>query len=77
MSRHYHTLESEKYYTGSLLTDHQLSRMKMRQTFKDCIVNCTLVIITAAAAFYAIKTMPFWLPEVQAWFHQITNYKYA
>lgn len=77
MSKYYQSLESEKYYTTSLLTDQMISRMKTRQMFKDCIVNCFLVILASVAAFYAIKTMPVWLPTVETWFHQATNYRYA
>jgi tRNA threonylcarbamoyladenosine modification (KEOPS) complex Cgi121 subunit len=77
MSKIYHTLDSEKYFTATLLADKKLARMQANKTIKTMFVNCMIVIATSVAAFYAIKTMPMWLPTFESAFHQFTNYKYA
>lgn len=77
MSKTYQTLDSEKYFTAALLADKKLARMQANHTIKNMFVNCTIVILASVAAFYAIKTMPMWLPTFEATFHQITNYKFA
>lgn len=77
MARKYHTLDSEKYFTAALLADKKLSRMQANESIKTVLVNSFIAIAFGVACFYAIKTMPMWLPTVETWFHQMTSYKYA
>ncbi len=77
MATNHHKLDSEKYFTATLLADKKLARLQANETIKKLFVDCTIVILATLAGFYAIKTMPVWLPAAQTWFHQLTSYKYA
>lgn len=77
MPRVYQSLESEKYLLESLKQDKRLHRQRVRKSASQAITNMIIIVLASVAAFYAIKTMPAWLPVVETTFHQWTNYKYA
>ena len=77
MPRTYLSLDSEKYFTQSLLNDQKMARKQANKSIMSTFFNLVIVALFAVAAIYAIKTMPEWLPTAQAWFHQTTNYKYV
>ena len=77
MPKTYLSLDSEKYFTQSLLNDKKLARKQANKSIMTTFFNSVLLIVFAVAAIYAIKTMPEWLPTAEAWFHSATNYKYA
>ncbi|QEG22989.1 hypothetical protein [Mariniblastus fucicola] len=76
MSKFYHSLESEKYFLSSLQSDQQIARQKARASAEQAITNLIIIVLAVAAGFYAIKSMPVWLPVVESSFHKITNYRY-
>lgn len=77
MTKVYQSLVSEKYLLESLKHDQQLARQHARETASQAITNMIIIVLAAAAGFYAVKTMPMWLPIVETTFHQWTNYKYV
>lgn len=77
MTKIYHSLESEKYLLASLKADKKTARMQARENVRTAVTNMMIIVLSAAVGFYAIKTMPDWLPVVQNAFHQFTNYKYV
>lgn len=77
MTKIYHSLESEKYLLASLRDDKKTARMQARESIRTAVTNMMIVVVSVAVGFYAIKTMPEWLPVVQNAFHQFTNYKYV
>ncbi|MEM9413739.1 MAG: hypothetical protein AAGA30_21705 [Planctomycetota bacterium] len=77
MSQHYHSLESEKYFTAALLSDQKRTQRRTRSVFGKYIANASIIILACLAAYIAIKTMPAWLPHAEALFHQLTNYRYV
>lgn len=76
MKTKYHSLDSEKYMMQSLLNDQKNARRRARASFGAAIWNTTIIALAAVAGFYAIKTMPDWLPTVQTTFHEVTSYRY-
>jgi len=76
MSNHHQSLQSEKYLLATLRDDKQLARQQARASIQNTFWNVCLVAISAAAGFYAVKTMPIWMPFVESSFHQLTNYRY-
>jgi len=77
MTKIYHSLESEKYLLDSLRKDKKSARMQARESLRTGITNMMILVVSAAVGFYAIKTMPEWLPVAQNTFHEFTNYKYV
>lgn len=76
MKNQHHALESEKYMLEALRDDHYAARQQARANIGTAIWNFCIVAVAAVAGFYAVKTMPEWLPTVQTAFHEFTNYRY-
>lgn len=76
MKNQHHQLESEKYMMTSLLNDKKAARKQARANIGNAMWNTFIVALAAVAGFYAVQTMPEWLPTVQTTFHEFTSYRY-
>jgi hypothetical protein len=74
--KHYQTLQSEKLFTSNLVSDRKLALRQARKSIGEAFVNCLLAISVGVSMYIAISLMPHWLPAVQTWFHEMTNYRY-
>ncbi len=72
----YQTLDSEKYFTQSLVADHKASRKTQMAKLGNAIVNLALFASLCLTLYIAYCLMPHWLPVVETWFHEMTRYQY-
>lgn len=76
MSKHTHILKSEQYLLSSLEQDHKIARQIARENIRTAFWNTCIVALAAVAGYYAVVTMPEWLPIAEKGFHEFTNYRY-
>ena len=77
MSQFHKTLESAKYLTGSIHDQKYMARKQARENISQAATNMIIIGLAALAGYYAIITMPAWLPSAESTFHQVTNYNYV
>jgi sulfite exporter TauE/SafE len=77
MPKVYQSLESEKYLLEALKKDKNFARQQARKSASQAFTNILIIALAVAAGYFAIKSMPAWLPVVETTFHQWTNYKYV
>ncbi len=77
MSQFHKTLESAKYLVGSVHDQKYMARKQARANASQAFTNLIIIGLAALAGYYAIVTMPAWLPTAESSFHQVTNYQYV
>ncbi len=74
-------LDSEKYFTSShftqsLASDHKSSKMKKLASLWSSFVTLVLFLSACVLAYMAFVTAPHWIPVLETWFHETTNYRH-
>jgi len=72
----HHTLDSEKYFTQSLVADHKVNRRKQMANLGNTISSLFLFASLCLSLYIAYSLMPHWSPAVETWFHEMTRYQY-